>query len=188
MTDSRSRVRTVFEGRIFTVQVESITLPNGHALDAEIVRHPGSVAIVPLTAAGEVLLVRQYRHAAGRYTWELPAGSLKKGEDVLAAARRECHEEVGMVATHLEPLGAFFPTPGFCDEKTHLFRATGLRAPQEGDADAQQDEDEDIETGLFTPLELRAMIARGDISDMTTVAALSLALPGPPPRTGEPAS
>ena len=75
MTDSRSRVRTVFEGRIFTVQVESITLPNGHALDAEIVRHPGSVAIVPLTAAGEVLLVRQYRHAAGRYTWELPAGN-----------------------------------------------------------------------------------------------------------------
>ena len=93
-----SKVRTVFEGRVFTVQVESITLPKGHALDAEIVRHPGSVVIVPMTPANEVILVRQYRHAIGRYTWELPAGSLKPAEDPLVAARRECQEEIGMVA------------------------------------------------------------------------------------------
>ena len=68
------QVRKVFEGRVFTVQVESITLPKGLALDAEIVRHPGSVVIVPVTAANHVILVKQYRHAIGRYTWELPAG------------------------------------------------------------------------------------------------------------------
>ena len=66
------QVRKVFEGRVFTVQVESITLPKGMALDAEVVRHPGSVVIVPVTAADDVILVRQYRHAIGRYTWELP--------------------------------------------------------------------------------------------------------------------
>src|SRR6188508_3613572 len=100
------QVRKVYEGRIFTVQVESITLPNGMALDAEIVRHPGSVVIVPVTAAGEVILVRQYRHAIGRWAWELPAGSLKPGEDVEKAARRECHEEIGLVPGHVEKLGS----------------------------------------------------------------------------------
>ena len=90
-----SKVRTVFEGRVFTVRVESITLPKGHALDAEIVQHPGSVVIVPMNDANEIVLVRQYRHAIGRYTWELPAGSLKPGEDAKAAARRECQEEIG---------------------------------------------------------------------------------------------
>jgi ADP-ribose pyrophosphatase len=169
-----SKVRTVFEGRVFTVQVESITLPKGHALEAEIIRHPGSVVIVPMTAANEVILVRQYRHAIGRYTWELPAGGLKPGEDVTAAARRECHEEVGMVADRLEPLGAFFPTPGYCNEEMHFFLAAGLREPRQGE-EAHQDEDEDIETRPVSLDELRAMITRGDIVDLKTVGGLSLA-------------
>jgi ADP-ribose pyrophosphatase len=169
-----SKVRTVFEGRIFTVQVESITLPKGHALDAEIVRHPGSVVIVPVNAAKEVILVRQYRHAIGRYTWELPAGTLKKGEDVRAAARRECQEEVGMVAERLEPLGAFFPTPGYCNEEMHFFLASGLREPRAGDDEAHQDEDEDIETRWVPLREVRAMIGRGEIVDLKTIAGLSL--------------
>jgi len=170
-------VRTVFTGRVFTVQVESITLPKGHTLDAEIVRHPGSVVIVPVTAGGDVVLVRQYRHAIGRYTWELPAGSLKPGEDVPAAARRECQEEIGMVAERLEPLGSFFPTPGYCDEDMHFFLAAGLREPRDGDEEAHQDEDEDIETRRVSVREVRAMIARGEIVDLKTVAGLSLAGP-----------
>ena len=169
-----TKVRTVFEGRVFTVQVESITLPKGHALDAEIVRHPGSVVIVPVTAAEDVILVRQYRHAIGRYTWELPAGSLKPGEDVPAAARRECQEEIGMVAERLEPLGSFFPTPGYCDEEMHFFLAAGLREPRDGDDEAHQDEDEDIETREVSRAELRAMIARGEIVDLKTVAGVAL--------------
>jgi ADP-ribose pyrophosphatase len=170
-----SKVRTVFSGRVFTVQVESITLPKGHALEAEIVRHPGSVVIVPLNDLNEVVLVRQYRHAIGRHTWELPAGSLKAGEDVRAAALRECQEEIVMVAERLQPLGSFFPTPGYCDEEMHFFLATGLRAPRDGDEEAHPDEDEDIETRWVPLEEALAMVARGEIVDLKTVAGLSLA-------------
>ena len=172
-----NKVRTVFEGRVFTVRVESITLPKGHALDAEIIRHPGSVVIVPMNDANEVVLVRQYRHAIGRYTWEVPAGSLKPGEDVQAAARRECQEEVGLVAERLEPLGSFFPTPGYCNEEMHFFRAAGLREPRAGDDDAHQDEDEDIETRWVPLEELRAMIRRNEIVDLKTIAGVALAAP-----------
>ena len=170
-----TKVRTMFEGRVFTVQVESITLPKGHALDAEVVRHPGSVVIVPVTADHQVILVKQYRHAIGRYTWELPAGGLKPGEDVAAAARRECQEEVGMIADRIEPLGSFFPTPGYCDENMHFFLAAGLRAPRDGDTEAHQDEDEDIETRAVSLAELRAMIADGEVVDLKTVAGVALA-------------
>jgi len=169
-----SKVRKVFEGRVFTVQVESITLPKGHALDAEIIRHPGSVVIVPMTSKDEVILVRQYRHAIGRYTWELPAGTLKPGEEPLAAARRECQEEIGMVAERLEPLGSYFPTPGFCDEVMHFFLAASLREPRAGDEEAHQDEDEDIETRRVSIAELRAMIARAEVVDLKTVGGLAL--------------
>jgi len=169
-----SKVRTVFEGRVFTVQVESITLPKGHALEAEVVRHPGSVVIVPMNDANEIVLVRQYRHAIGRYTWEVPAGSLKPGENVKAAARRECQEEIGMVAERLEPLGSFFPTPGYCNEEMHFFRAAELREPRAGDDEAHQDEDDDIETRRVSLAELRAMIARAEIVDLKTVGAVML--------------
>ena len=172
-----SHVRKVFEGRVFTVQVESITLPKGHALDAEIIRHPGSVVIVPMNEANDVVLVRQYRHAIGRYTWELPAGSLKPSEDVQGAARRECQEEVGLVAERLELLGSFFPTPGYCDENMHFYRATGLRAPRAGDDDAQQDEDEDIEIRWVPLAAVRAMIRRNEIVDLKTIAGVTLAAP-----------
>ena len=172
-----TRVRKVFEGRVFTVQVESITLPKGHALDAEIVRHPGSVVIVPVTAGGDVILARQYRHAVGRYTWELPAGSLKREEDVEAAARRECQEEIGLIASGVERLGVFFPTPGYCDEAMHFFLMTGLRKPETGDAEAHPDEDEDIEARPFSRADLDVMIASGEIVDLKTVAGLSLSRP-----------
>ena len=166
-------IRRLFQGRIFTVQIESITLPNGHDLEAEVVRHPGSVVIVPVTDAGEIILVRQYRHAIGRWAWELPAGSLKPGEDVKQAAIRECHEEVGLVPSTVEPLGAFFPTPGYCDEEMNFYRAGGLRAPSDGEV-AHPDEDEDIEVQAFAPADIRRMVAAGEIVDLKTVAGLTL--------------
>ena len=167
-------IRKVFEGRIFTVNVESITLPRGERLDAEIVRHPGSAVLIPVTADGAIVLVRQYRHAIGRFAWELPAGSLKPGEDPGAAAMRECHEEVGLIPSALEHLGAFFPTPGYCDEEMHFYLATGLREPTAGDPSARQDEDEDIESKAFSIDEIRDMIATGAIVDLKTVAGLTL--------------
>src|SRR4029453_1140777 len=92
-------IHTVYRGRVFAVQVETITLPKGGELKAEIIRHPGSVVIVPVTDTGEIVLVQQYRHAIGRLAWELPAGSLKPGEDVERAAIRGCHGEIGLVSS-----------------------------------------------------------------------------------------
>jgi ADP-ribose pyrophosphatase len=166
-------VRRVYEGRIFTVMVETVTLPGGAELDAEIVRHPGSVVILPVTESGEVILVRQYRHAIGRYTWELPAGSLKPGEDPEAAARRECHEEIGLVADRVSRLGAYFPTPGYCDEEMIFYRAEGLRHPT-AEETAHPDEDEEIEARAFSRSELTRMIANGEIVDLKTVGGLAL--------------
>ncbi len=168
------QIRKVYEGRIFTVLVESVTLPRGHTLDVEVVRHPGSVVLLPITAAGEVVLVRQYRHAIGRWMWELPAGSLKRGEDPEKAAARECQEEIGLIPSKLERLGAFFPTPGYCDEEMFFFKATGLREPGQDDPAAQPDEDEDIETRVFAVDELHHLLQTGEIIDLKTVAGLAL--------------
>jgi ADP-ribose pyrophosphatase len=167
-------VRVVHRGRVFTVQVESITLPNGHPLEAEIVRHPGSVVIVPVHEDGRVVLVRQYRHALGRSVWELPAGSLKLGEDPGAAAARECHEEIGLIPGRLDYLGAYYPTPGYCDEKMHFYRATELRRRGDGDAAAHPDDDEDIEATAFGRDAITGMMASGEIVDLKTIGGLAL--------------
>jgi ADP-ribose pyrophosphatase len=166
--------RTVYVGRIFDVTVDRVRLPHGREADLEIVRHEGSVVLLPVTAEGRVLLVRQYRHAAGRFMWELPAGSLETNEDPGAAAARECQEELGLVAERLEPLHTLYPTPGFCTETMTYFKATGLRVPGPHDPIAHQDEDESIEVGSFTTAEIRRMIDAGEIADLKTVAALFL--------------
>ena len=167
-------IDTVFRGRVFTVQIETITLPKGGELRAEIIRHPGSVVIVPVTDSGDIVLVKQYRHAIGRLAWELPAGSLKAGEDVERAAVRECHEEIGLIPATMRDVGSFFPTPGYCDEEMHFFIASGLRQPGADDEAAHQDEDEDIEAQAFPLARVRAMIASGEIVDLKTVAGLLL--------------
>jgi ADP-ribose diphosphatase len=167
-------IQTVFRGRVFTVQVETITLPKGGELNAEIIRHPGSVVIIPVTESGDIILVQQYRHAIGRLAWELPAGSLRPGENVEHAAIRECQEEVGLIAAHIRRAGSFFPTPGYCDEEMHFFVASGLRKPGAGDKAAYQDEDEDIEARSFPLERVRAMIASGEIVDLKTVAGVSM--------------
>ncbi|PYR81786.1 MAG: ADP-ribose pyrophosphatase, partial [Acidobacteria bacterium] len=106
------QIRKVFEGRVFSVVVESITTRKGGKMDVEIVRHPGSVVLIPMTDAGEIILVRQYRHSIGRDAWELPAGTLKPNEEPKKAAERECHEEIGLIPSTLDLLGTFYPTPG----------------------------------------------------------------------------
>ena len=167
------QVRKVFEGRVFSVVVESITTRKGGKMEVEIVRHPGSVVLIPINEAGEIILVKQYRHSIGRDAWELPAGTLKPNEEPKKAAGRECHEEIGLVPSKLEMLGAFFPTPGYCDEEMNFFRATGLREPR-ADEKAEQDEDEDIEKQAFSFERIKAMIRGGEIVDLKTVAGLAL--------------
>jgi ADP-ribose pyrophosphatase len=169
-----TEIRTIFQGRVFSVRVETIPLPKGGELQAEIIRHPGSVVIIPITAQNEIILVRQYRPAIGRWAWELPAGGLKPGEDAAHAARRECQEETGQVPSQLESMGSYFPTPGYCDEEMTFFKATGLRAPGPADDEAHQDEDEDIEVRAFTRDEIQRMFGAGEVIDLKTIAGLSL--------------
>jgi len=167
-------VRQIFEGRIFTVAVETVTLPHGHVLDAEIVRHPPSVVIVPIDDDGRVILIRQYRHAIGRWLWELPAGSTDPGETERRAAARECQEEIGLIPSELTRLGAFFPTPGYCDEEMIFFLATGLRTPGPDDPAAHADVDEHIEPRAYTLEDAQRLIDQGEIADLKTVAGLAL--------------
>jgi ADP-ribose pyrophosphatase len=166
-------IKKVFDGRVFSISVETITLPNGQQMRAEVVRHPPSVVIIPITAENDVILVRQYRHAVGRWIWELPAGSMDPGEEAEQAAVRECHEEINLIPGKVERLGAFFPTPGYCDEEFVLFKATQLRTPR-SDERAHVDEDEDIEAKAFALDDLRRLIAIGEIVDLKTVAGVSL--------------
>ena len=166
--------RLVYEGRIFDVTVDRVRLPHGRDADLEIVRHDGSVVLLPIADDGRVLLVRQYRYAADRFLWELPAGSLEVGEDRDVAAARECQEELGLIANRLERLLTLYPTPGFCTETMTYYRATGLRTPGPNDPEAHQDEDESIEVRAFSVDDIRAMIASGEIADLKTVAGLQL--------------
>lgn len=161
--------QTVYEGRIFRVTRDRVRLPHGVEHDMELVRHPGSVVLMPVPKPGEVILVRQYRYAVGRELWELPAGSLKEGEHPLAAAIRECHEEVGLVPRQLELVATLWPTPGFCTEKMLFYRCTDLITPDEP---AVQDEDEFVEPRAFAVDELRGLIRDGEIADMKTVVGL----------------
>lgn len=175
--DSRTATRLsrtlIHTGRIFRVEVDRVTLPAGLTVDMEIVRHPGSVVLLPMPEPGAIILIHQYRYAIDRWIWELPAGTLKPGEDPMAAAARECEEEIGLAPHAVTQLGGYFPTPGFCDEEMIYFKCEDLRAPA-ADSTVRKDEDEDIEAHRFSLAEARALVASGDIVDLKTLAGLSL--------------
>lgn len=122
-----------YRGRIVDVDVERVTLPNGRVADLEVVHHPGGAAVVAVDASDRVCLLRQYRHAAGGWLWELPAGKLEPGEPALETARRELREEAGVTAITWTPLGEVVSSPGVFTEVIHLFAARGLSL---GDGDA----------------------------------------------------
>jgi ADP-ribose pyrophosphatase len=163
-----------FKGRIFTVTVDRVTVPNGRTVTLDMVRHRGSVVLLPMQDEERIVLIRQYRYALDRWIWELPAGSLDAGEDPAAAAARECEEEIGLIPGRVEFAGAWYPTPGFCTEVMNYYRLADLRAPKPGDPQAHKDEDEDIRVHVFTLDEARAMVRRGDIVDLKTAWGLTL--------------
>ena len=164
---------TVYKGRIFQLDIDVVTLPTGHTLNMEIVRHPGSVVLLPIPEPGKVILIRQYRYTIDRWIWELPAGSLKPGENPDHAAARECEEEVGHAPGKVTRLGGYYPTPGFCDEEMIFYRCEDLRPPA-ADSTVRKDDDEEIEPREFTLAEARDLVASGEIVDLKTVAGLSL--------------
>jgi ADP-ribose pyrophosphatase len=163
-----------FKGRIFTVTVDRVTVPNGRTVTLDMVRHRGSVVLLPMQDEERIVLIRQYRYALDRWIWELPAGSLDAGEDPAAAAARECEEEIGLIPGRVEFAGAWYPTPGFCTEVMNYYRLADLRAPKPGDPQAHKDEDEDIRVHVFTLDEARTMVRRGDIVDLKTAWGLTL--------------
>ena len=168
--ESRRHIHT---GRILRLDIDRVKLPSGHTVDMEIVRHPGSVVLLPMPSPGELVLIRQYRYTIDRYIWELPAGSLNAGEHADDAAARECEEEIGLIPGRIERLRSFYPTPGFCNEEMIFYRCTELRPPG-ADSTAHRDEDEDLEPRTFTLAEARALLARGEIIDMKTAVGLAL--------------
>ena len=161
----------VFKGKVFSVDRDTVKMPNGRTVTVDVVRHSKSVVLVPVPEPGKVILIRQYRHAVNAYLWELPAGSVDEGETPEAAARRECHEEIGLVPATVVRLSAMLPTPGYCDEEMVFFRVSGLETT---DAQAHVDEDEDIEARTFELRDAREMVRRGEITDMKTLVGLTL--------------
>ena len=111
---------------VVKLSIEALPLPDGTSHTLEIVRHPGGAAVVAIDAQGRLCLLRQYRHAAGGWLWELPAGKREAGEDPLHTAQRELEEEAGVRAAAWQPLGNAFTTPGFCDEVIHFYLARTL--------------------------------------------------------------
>ena len=162
-----SHVETLLETRKFTVVRETVHTPGGKDKTRDIVRHPGACVIVPLLDDGRVCLIRNFRIAVGETLIELPAGTLEPPELPAKTAERELIEETGYRAAKIELLHAFYASPGFLDEKMHLYVATGLMP-----GDSALEEGEEIENLLVPFGEAVAMIFRGEIQDAKTVVGL----------------
>ena len=164
-----------YQGHIINLDVDTVGFPDGSTGQLEMIRHPGASAVVPLlddpwAPDPRVVLLRQFRHAAEGFIWEIPAGRLDPGETPDQCARRELVEETGMRAARLLPLTTIFTTPGFTDERIHLFLASGL---EEGDH--RREVDEFIEVHARPWSAVMGMVEQGEIQDAKTLVALMFA-------------
>ena len=159
--------RVLFAGRVFTVRRDRVSEPGGVVAARDIVVHPGSVVLLPVFPDGTILLVRQYRHAACAFLWELVAGRVDAGESPIAAAHRELAEETGYTARRLRKLLEIFPSPGFVSERMWIFSATGLTPGA-----ARPEDDERISARRFSLAALERMIRRGALRDAKSIAAI----------------
>lgn len=160
---------SIYQGKIFEVSLATVKEENV-TYEREIISHPGSAVIVPIFENNTVALVRQYRHPAGKYLLELPAGSLEKGENSQIGARRELEEEIGVTAEKLEKLSEFYVSPGFLGEKMHVFLATGLT-----EVGQKLEEDELLKIEKIPLIETRNLILENIIEDAKTIVGLTLA-------------
>jgi len=164
--------RRAYEGRLLRVDVDSVVAPDGTAFDLEMVRHPGAAAVVPLLSAPDaedptILMLRQFRYAAAGRIWEVPAGVLEPNESPLECAHRELLEETGATAASMEYLTTIFTTPGFTDERIHLFLATDLTVGK-----PSHERDELIEVTAQPMSRVLQMIRDGEVVDGKTLAAI----------------
>ncbi|HXF95851.1 MAG TPA: NUDIX hydrolase [Gemmatimonadales bacterium] len=164
--------RRIYSGRVVALDVDTVRYPDGSTGELEMIRHPGAAAVVPVASdpTGRdptLLLIHQYRYAAGGPLWEIPAGRLAPGEQPADCARRELLEEVGVTAGRWEPLTTIWTTPGFTDERIHLFWAADLKAGAHA-----RDADEFIEVAPRPLSEVLAAIRSGEICDAKTVVGV----------------
>ena len=159
----------VFNGRLLHVFRDEVDLGEGRVAVREVIHHPGAAAVVAIADDGRTVLVRQWRHAVAKPMWEICAGTRDGDEEFDVCARRELTEETGYTAAQWRRLGAGAVSPGYSDEFVHLFLAQGLTA-----GTTAMDEDENVETALFTQEQVLALIERGE-TDLKTVAGLALA-------------
>lgn len=159
----------IFDGKVISLKVDDVTLPNGETSKREIINHPGAVAIIAITDSNKLLVVEQYRKALERSIIEIPAGKLEKGEEPIVTARRELEEETGYTTDSLEFVQAFATSPGFADEIIHVFLARNLKKLQ---TPVQMDEDEFVELMEVSLEEAQAMMADERIYDAKTVFAV----------------
>ena len=170
----RGPERTLHEGPVVSLAVGTFTAPDGTTFERQVVHHPGAVSVVPLRDDGQVVLVRQYRAAVDEALLEIPAGKLDvAGEPHEGTARRELAEEVGLEATELVRLAEFHNSPGFCDEHSTVFLATGLREVPD---DRQGVEEAHLEIEHVALADVPAMVADGRLRDAKTIIGLLLAL------------
>ncbi len=170
----RLATRRVYSGRVLNLDVDTVRFPDGTAGELEMIRHPGAAAVVPVlspddAADPQLLLIRQYRYAAGGHIWEVPAGRLEDGEDPETCARRELLEEAGATAGRWARLTTIYTTPGFTDERIHCFVARDLAVNRR---DTRHEADEFMEASALPMTEVLAMIKRGDIADAKTIVAV----------------
>lgn len=159
--------KKIYHGRVIKVSVDDVELPNGMRVPLEIVQHPGGAATVAVDAQQRVCLLRQYRHAAGGYIYELPAGKLEPDEPPEATARRELIEEASLGAAHWAPLGAYFSSPGVFTEVIHLYLATGLSSMP------SSPEDDEVLEVEWWPLDAAVRRAiDGELTDAKTIIGI----------------
>lgn len=155
----------IYEGKIITLHVDDIELPDGSKAIREIVEHSGGVCVAAMTEERELYFVRQYRYPYKKVLLELPAGKLEKGEDPLKAGIRELEEECGVVADEVISMGTVYPTVAYCSEIIHLFAAKGLKSTHQ-----HLDEDEFLAVEKIPLAYAVKMVMDGEISDSKTVA------------------
>ncbi|WP_342509749.1 NUDIX hydrolase [Sporosarcina sp. FSL K6-2383] len=160
---------TLYEGKVITLRVEEVELPDGNRAKRELIKHPGAVAVIAITAEGKLIFVEQYRKALNRSLVEIPAGKIDPGEAPEVTAVRELEEETGYGANEFSYIQSFATSPGFADEIIHLYLAQGLYTI---DNPAEGDEDEFIELLEVTIEQAEDMVATGKIFDAKTAFAV----------------